>query len=201
MPGVQVTGDTTLLTGDHVRLENVVWDDLRIVPSAFDFAGGRDPALADWRPGGSGTTFKVWEFTTNDQAFFTCQIPHSYKPGTSLKPHVHWTPGDRGTAETVKTVAWKLDYAVANIDGTLDASANVDLTDTCTGTNDKHEISLSGTIPGTGLTISAMLVCRIYRDAGDSWATNTAGNCPILLEIDFHFEIDRLGSDNETSND
>ena len=48
--------------------------------------------------------------------------------------------------------------------------------------------------PGSGKNISSMLICRVYRDTGDTWATNTAGNCPILLEIDFHFPIDALGS-------
>jgi hypothetical protein len=57
------------------------------------------------------------------------------------------------------------------------------------------------TVPAAALGLSAMLQCRIYRDAGDSWATNTSGNLPILLEVDFHYEIDRFGSDNQGSND
>jgi hypothetical protein len=41
--------------------------------------------------------------------------------------------------------------------------------------------------------VSSMLMCRIYRDTGDTWAGNAA-NGPALLEVDFHFPIDTVGS-------
>ena len=175
--------------------EATTWDDLRIVPGAFDFPGNADPALADWQPGGSGTTFSVYECAASDEAFFSVQVPHQYKEGSDFLAHVHWTPGDRGTAESGKTVAWKIDYTIANIDGTFGASATLDLTDTCTGANDAHLATPEITIDGSSTTISAMIMGRIYRDTGDTWATNTGGNCPILLEIDFHYQIDGFGSD------
>lgn len=171
-----------------------VWDDVRITPGAFNFSGTSDPTLSDWQPGLSGATFKVYEFTNNDQVFFTVQIPHSYKEGSDLKPHVHWTPRTRGNEENGNTVAWKLDYSLANVGDIFPSSSTVDLTDTCTGTDDKHEISPQGTIDGSGISISSVLECRLYRDTGDTWVTNTAGNRPALLEFDIHFEIDTVGS-------
>lgn len=188
-----------IVTGSGLRLPDTSWDDLRIVPSAFDFAGSADPNLVSWQPSGGGATFKAWEFTTSDEAFFLCQLPHSWRLGSDLKAHIHWTPGARGTAEADKTVAWKLDISAASIGAVFPASSTLDLTDTCTGTNHLHEISPSVTLSGAGLGLSAMLMCRIYRHTGDSWATNTAGNCPILLEVDFHYEVDAFGSDSELS--
>ena len=170
-----------------------VWDDVRIVPSQFDRPGVTDPTIQDWQPAGSGTTFKVWCFNQTQAGYFTCQLPHSYKEGSDIHVHCHWTPKDRGVAEDIKTVAWKMDYSWANIDGTFGASATADMTDTCTGTNHKHKMTPSATLTGTSKNISSMLVCKIYRDSGDTWVGTTA-NGPALLELDFHFEADSFGS-------
>jgi hypothetical protein len=179
------------------------WNDIRIVPGAFEFAGVSDPTLSDWQPGGAGATFKVWEFN-NSEVFFTCQLPHEYDIGTDLKPHLHWTPRNRGVAESGNTVAWKLDYSIVDINGTFGSSTTVNLFDACDGTNHKHQVTASGTISGTSITgISAMLVCRLYRDTGDAsdtWATNTSGNLPAILEFDIHYQADTAaGSDSEDS--
>ena len=170
-----------------------VWDDLRILPSNFDRPGVTDPSIQDWQPGGSGTTFKVWCFNQNQMGYFTVQIPHGYKQGSDIYVHTHWTPHARGAVEDTKTVAWKLDYSWANINGTFGASANADMTDTCDGVDHKHLMSPEATITGTDKHISSMLVCRIYRDTTDTWV-GTGANGPALLELDFHFELDTVAS-------
>lgn len=181
-------GDTRLF-GNQYR-----WEDLRIVPGAFQFPGVADPTLSAWQPGGVGSTYFIYEFNNADEVHFTCQMPHSYVEGSNLRPHIHWTPRDRGVAENGNTVAWKIDYSIADIVDAFPSSTNLDLTDTCSGTNDLHEITSQGTITGTGLTVSHILQVRLYRDAGDTWATNTPGNRPCLLEFDIHFQIDDYGS-------
>lgn len=170
------------------------WEDLRIVPGAFTFAGASDPVLNNWQPGGAGATFKVYVFATNDEVFFTCQIPHSWREGSELRPHIHWTARDRGVAEAGKTVAWKIDYSIASPEGDFLASSTVDLTDTCSGVNDHHELTVSGSIPGTDLEVSAIFMGRLYRDAGDTWAGAIAAQLPALLEFDLHYLVDSLGS-------
>ena len=180
------------------------WDDLRIVPGAFQFAGASDPNLSNWQPGGAGATFQVYEFNTNDEVFFTCQLPHNYDIGTDLKPHVHWTPRNRGTNESGNGVAWKIDYSLVDVNGTFSSSSTVNLTDTCDGTDHKHQVSASGTISGLSITgVSAMLIIRLYRDGSDendTWSTNTINNRPALLEFDIHYQADTAaGSDGETS--
>jgi hypothetical protein len=183
-----------------VRARNdneVKWNDLRIVPGAFQFVGLSDPTLQDWQPGGSGATFKVYKFQSGDEVFFTCQLPHSYKEGTDIKPHIHWTPCDRGNEESGNTVNWKLDYSWANTNGTFSSSSTASMQGTCSGTDDKHEYSLDGSITGTSKAISSMLVCRLYRDTGDTWAGITEAQGPALLEFDLHFQIDDRGSQEE----
>lgn len=175
------------------------WDDMRIVPGAFQFAGSADPTLSTWQPGGAGATFRVYEFNTNDEVFFTTQTPHTYKEGTDFKPHVHWTPRNVGVTESGNTVNWAMDFSIANVNGIFAASTNVALSDTCSGNDDQHEVSASGTITGTGITISSMIMGRLYRNTGDTWTSNGAGGRPVLLEIDIHFQLDTPGGSNSES--
>jgi len=191
---VEVESDGTL----RFSGESSLWDDLRIVPGAFAFAGNADPTLVNWQPGGSGTTFKVYEFATNDEVYFSCQLPHGYKLGTNLHPHVHWTPGARGNEENGNTVNWALDYSISDIDGVFGAAQTINIPDTCQGTDHQHHMAFNGTIDGSNISgVSAMILCRLYRTTGDSWDSSSSGQLPLLLEFDFHYEIDTVGSRSE----
>lgn len=183
---------TILFVGDAT-----VWDDLRIMPGVFDLPGVADPAIVPYDVNGGGTNVYLREFAVNDIASFTVQLPHNYKEGTNISAHVHWTPGANGVGESGAYVGWKLDYSWANINGAFGNMATADLSDACDGTNHKHQMTPVATITGTGKTISSMLLCNIKRtDTGtdDTWSGSGAGNLPMLLEIDFHYEIDTIGS-------
>jgi hypothetical protein len=196
----QVKNKLILFGPDALTLLDTVWDDVRIVPGTFQFVGASDPTIANWQPGGSGTIFKVYKFQKTNEAFFTCQIPHTYKQGTDIEAHLHWTPCDRGVAEGVAKVGWKIDYSWVNISGAFVASATLDLSDACSGVDDAHELTACIPITGTSKNISSMLVCRVYRsDTGtdDTWVGTTVAQSPALLEVDFHFEINTMGSREE----
>jgi hypothetical protein len=184
-------------TAKTVELQTVVWDDLRIIPGSFDRPGISDPSIVSYQPSGAGTTTYLYEFKKNDIASFACQLPHSYKQGEDIKVHIHWTPGANGVAENGNTVGWKIDYSWANINGTFSAMSTADLSDACDGTNHKHQMTPDVTITGTSKNISSMLICNIKRTdtgADDTWAGTASGSLPMLLEIDFHFPIDTIGS-------
>jgi hypothetical protein len=181
---------------------DVAWDDLRIVPGAFDFDGVGDPSLEDWQPGGSGTTFKVYKFAKDKYVFASTQMPHAYKEGTDLYFHIHWTPCDRGSEEGTAKVGWKVDYSIANVHAAFPASQTADLSDACSGIDHQHEISASVIVSGTGLTISHVIMLKIYRsDTGtdDTWTGTTAAESPAFLEFDIHYQRDTNGSKEETS--
>jgi hypothetical protein len=45
--------------------------------------------------------------------------------------------------------------------------------------------------------ISSMLICNVRRTdtgADDTWVGTLSGKRPMLLEIDFHYQIDMVGS-------
>lgn len=184
-------------TGKTLVLNTPVWDDLRITPGSFDRPGGSDPAYVAYTPSGAGTSTYALEFAVGSIASFFCQLPHGYKTGEDIKCHIHWTPGAKGVAENGKFVGWKLDYTWASIGSAFGAMATLDLSDACDGTNHKHQMTSDVTLTGTGKGISSMLICNVKRTdtgADDDWVGNTAGNLPLLLEIDFHFPVDTIGS-------
>lgn len=203
--GSQKIGDIT--GGNYSEFEDdgtlkfegdaTVWDDIRVTPGGFDRAGSADPALVSYQPGGSGIATFLYEWQVNDIAYFTVQLPHSYKTGSDIKAHIHCTPGANGVTENGRTVGWKIDYSWASINGNFGAMATLDLSDACDGTNHKHQMTPDVTITGTDKGISSMLICNIKRtDTGtdDTWSGTASGSLPLLLEIDFHFQIDTVGS-------
>jgi len=170
------------------------WDDIRIVPGATTKGAAADPTLTTWQPGGAGTAYAVYAFDQDDELFFTCQMPHGYVIGSDMDVHVHWTPHDRGTTESTKTVEWKVDLSFAPLDGTFPASTEYDLTDTCPNANHVHLMTPTPTVSAASLTtVSSMIVGRVFRDNGDTWVGGGV-NAPVLLEIDLHYQTDDIGS-------
>jgi len=202
--------DLTVTTGADktLVLGTPVWDDLRIVPTSFDFGGSSDPSLVTWTLGAGGSTM-LYEFAKTDIAYFTAQLPHTYKIGTDLSVHIHWTPGSRGTAEAGATVGWKVAWTWASINGTFGAMQTADLSDTVfnggadpAAAVDQHQMTPSVTMTGTGKGISSQIVGYVTRtDTGtdDTWASSTNGQLPLLLELDFHFQSDTIGSRQESA--
>jgi hypothetical protein len=197
--------DLTLAFGADktMVLETPVWDDMRVTPGSFDRPGvggaTPDPTIVAYDVNGGGISTWLWQFQLTAIASFTIQLPHNYKVGTDIYVHIHWTPGPRGVAENGKTVGWKIDYSWANINGNFGTMLTADLSDTCDGVNHKHLMTPDVVIDGhtAAKGISSMLICNVKRtDTGtdDTWVGTVSGELPMLMEIDFHYQIDTIGS-------
>jgi hypothetical protein len=163
--------------------------------------------LAQFKDDGAGSVgVFVWAFAdqavvgNEEQMYFQAQLPHSYKEGSDIRAHIHWSPAVGGAAG--EFVKWGLEYTWQNVDGvfgnttiiTSDASSAATATTSGDGTliAGKQYITSLGTINGTGKTISSMLVCRIFRNSSD--ATDDLAQSAFGFEVDFHFELDTMGS-------
>lgn len=180
-----------------LELQNVVYDDLRITAGSFDRPGTSDPAMVVYAPGGGAVSTYLPEFQVDDIVSFVVQLPHGYKTGQDIKVHVHWTPGANGVTESGNKVGWKVDWTWANIGGAFGAMATADCSDACNGVDHEHNMSPEVTITGSGKSISSMLICNLKRtDTGtdDTWVGAASGQLPMVLEVDFHFPIDTIGS-------
>ena len=173
------------------------WDDVRIDATTAKIGGVRVPDFAKFRNDGLGSVgvyAYMFDGTNADELFFSVQLPHSYDEGTDLKPHVHWSPMTAGSGNVV----WGLECSTAPLNGTFPATSFSTVTTGAGGTQYKHQVaSLSPDISGSGLGISSVLLCRLYRN-GPSGSDTFAGDAA-LLEIDFHYQMDSIGSANETS--
>jgi len=142
----------------------------------------------------------VWHFNTGEinEVFFSVQLPHAYKEGTDLKPHIHWTKHNSDSGN----VKWGLEYTICNVASTFPDTTTLTSTSVDTGSSTtpyNHLLTNLGTISGTGLTVSSMLIGRLFRDGIDP--TDTYDGYAALLEFDIHYQVDSLGSILETAKD
>ncbi len=195
---VSGTPDSILFKGNIFIDSNVIiWDDLRVPVSSAKTGGANVPAF-DLISGLGG--LRAYFFTDENEnqekeMYFTAQLPHTYKPGTDIIAHVHWMP--ESIVPYQQDVRWGLEYAWQNIGDTFSTSSTYgtvygsELADPPIETN-KHIMTNLSTLAGNNPTNkeeSSMLICRIFRDSSEDTYTGAA----ILLEIDFHFRVEKLG--------
>jgi hypothetical protein len=60
-----------------------------------------------------------------------------------------------------------------------------------------HCLTGIGKIIATGKAFNSMLLCRVFRDATGTRGTDDYTSDAGLLEIDFHYQLDSLGSNEE----
>jgi hypothetical protein len=197
-------------TGNYVEVESdgtlefhggaTVWDDLRVEPT-IKSTGSNDPTFTQWFTNGAGSIgLFLFNFTdvataNEKEVYFSVQLPHSWK-GTTVYPHVHWIPNQAGA---IQRPVWGLEYSWSDIGVAFGNSSIIYTNSLNPNDNDlvqyKHYISQSsyGIPPSASQDgISSIIICRLFRRSGDASDTFT-GTCG-LLYIDFHFEIDTIGS-------
>jgi hypothetical protein len=169
-----------------ISLGHTVWDDLRVAASATQ----KNPVTS--KPDYIAFIGRTFAFSfdpdTNEGVNFTVQLPHNYKEGTSIIPHVHWSPSSAAGGNVV----WSIECSWANMDATFPATETYNVTVPADGTIYGHDVAYFLALNGTGKTISSMLNCSLNR--GASMAADTYVNEVWLQEIDFHYQIDSLGS-------
>ena len=169
---------------DAVELLDTVWDDLRSPVTAINPPGlGSDPTF--------DTTNIGYSFANGSLnfLFIILQLPHSYKEGTDIVPHIHWMPSTTNTG----TVSWRLEYAWVNNLETQPGLTTVDITPTPNGTANKLQLNTFGAISKANAEISSMLTIKLSRLGNTDAFTGNA----ILKEFDVHFQINTLGSRSE----
>jgi hypothetical protein len=185
----------TLLQGEVVTVATA-WDDIRVPVTSLKAAGVKDPGFSMFMNNGGSIGVYCYQFdkASEEELFFTLQMPHSYKLGTDLHPHVHWGVNTVPAGGT--TVRWGLEYTMTTISGTFSAPVIVYTDATDPVTRYTHLLGEMTDINGSGLnSVSAMLLGRVFRDVANDNFDNDAA----LFEIDFHYQMDTLGSKTELS--
>jgi hypothetical protein len=181
------------------------WDDIRVPASSVQggaIGGPTFEKFIDNGAGSQGVYANMFDPDTPQEVFFHVQMPHRYREGTPIYPHVHWSP----TTDNPGTVKWWIEYTWTNANGVF---PNTEI-DTAVGTlvsgsQYLHVITgfdaISYEPVGGGpdiycndKRISSMLMCRLLRQADVPPGDDDYPDKVALLEIDFHFQIDAPGS-------
>jgi len=164
------------------------WDDIVVLTDSIRLPSSSAPA---YQSVSNRAPLQLLRFanTGNEYVHFTIQLPHSRKPDSDLKWHVHCIP--EASVPNGQTISFELQYFTSTPNAVVSATTNITSTwtaATVTATN-YHCITTGTEIDGSALEAPSILSCRMHRTATDTFGGNV-----MLLGTDFHFQRSRLGS-------
>lgn len=178
---------TNLTVCGELVLKDTTWDDLRFPAQSVNPPGEvTDPT---W-----DTTDIGWTFDDNKTSILHLigQLPHSYKEGTSIYPHLHWR------AQAAGIPLWRLEYKWFN-NGSIDpadfTSVDIEASVFTWSSGNLAQVSAFPVLSGTGMEKSSVIIMKLSRLGSDLLDTYTGD--VLLREFDLHFEMDSVGSDLE----
>jgi len=184
----------TLSYANVFPLKSLEWDDLRVAANNVKVPATKGPAWTVYKAS-IVLAFSDQAVEANEErVYFVIQLPHGYKEGTNLRPHVHWA----GEDNTAGDVVWKLSYSWANMLGTFPPETSILLAASNSLVTDYHNYAQLPEITGTGQEISSIVLCSLRRNSNNVLDTYCA-KLAYLLEFDIHYQKDTLGSKEELS--
>jgi len=190
----------------HTALSDICYTDLNVSSAGLRIPAALAPTEITWL-----TDLRVYSFASGELVHLDgVQLPHNYVPETDLLFHVHFA-NDTNIADG-ETVVWTLIYSIADPFSGFPATVTATTTFTnnsetrsiidasqksgTTILTDTHLISTSAIISGAGLGLSSVLSAKLIYDSG---STSTYGGECIYNSADFHYQLNRLGSELEFS--
>lgn len=169
------------------------WDDLRMPVQSINPVGGINaPAQDQVESSFPGTL--LFSGSRDDMVAGVFQMPHRWRRGTAIKPHIHWSK----PVGSANAVTWELFLRDCKNPGEAAGAWSTAYTGTIVAgdqtVNDNHIISTFGEVAMTDREESAIMAWRIYRRGSTDAESGTAR----LLEFDVHFQSDKnLGTTSE----
>ncbi len=169
----------------------IAWDDLRFPAQGINPPGQvSDPDLE------AATGMLLFDAAATNVIAGVAQMPHSWKEGTVIVPHVHW----QKTTSAAGNVLWRFEYDTIVNPGEvspLTFANQIDATTPVVGTPDndtagENLISSFGEVDTTDKIISTCIFWKLSRVGGD--AADTYGAAARLVEFDIHYQLDSRGS-------
>jgi hypothetical protein len=210
---VRIDADGNLYAADTTNFAGSIWNgssagsfgDL-VVPIYNTKPGeiGNQPAwskLKDNGAGSRGVFTYAFAGATEQEVFFSIQMPLNWKEGSSILPRVHWSPQTSGQPGTV---VWGIEYSWVNYNAATPQSFPNTTVMTVnsvsingTTTIGQHLVTVFDPLtPGsTPDKAGSVLMCRFFRKGGD--AADTYNGNAAVLSIDFHYEIGAVGNRTE----
>jgi len=171
------------------RFDFPLWTDLRMPSQGINPPGAAsDPGVDD------DTGLLVFSGLLDNVIVGAAQMPHEWKPGSTVKPHIHLRFPTSATANT----RWSLAYDIANNNGDFtNASGTYTALATVTVANPENVNRLVpadfGDLPMTGFRESAIILWKISRLANSDAADTDTNDC-LLIEFDIHYQSEKAGT-------
>lgn len=129
--------------------------------------------------------------SSTETVYTIYQLPHSYKEGSNVRFHAHWSPETTDTGN----VLWEAHYRWIPVLGAMGSFSTTTLAATANGTVDEMQVDTIVELDGTGKGISSMIQMRLQRLGGD--ASDTFSGNAQLVSMDIHYQEDSPGSEAE----
>jgi len=184
----------TLSYANVFPLKTPEWEDVRVAANNVKVPATKGPTWTVYKSS-SVLAFSDREVETNEErVYFIIQLPHAYKEGTNIRPHIHWV----GEDATAGDVVWKLSYSWANMLGTFPSETSILIANSNSLVADYHNYINLPEITGTGKEISSIILCSLRRNSNNELDTYSAKSA-YLLEFAIHYQINTPGSKEELS--
>ena len=181
---------------------------LTLVGAATVFDDIQSPSI-DLLQTGSGVSKNLTENTVqftqtsnlSDYMLTSVQLPHSWKIGSTVYPHLHWEQTTSSIPNLLIQYRWQ-HQGLAKTTAWTNYPIKVNAFTYTTGTLNQitHD---TGLVPPTGATLSDIIEFRILRDttnaSGQFTGSDPVGATISVTSFDCHIEKSSLGSDNEYS--
>lgn len=170
------------------NLDDARWDDLRFPAQGINPAGAAGPPTID-DVGYPGTL--LFSGSAENNIAGIAQLPHRWKIGTDLKPHVHYSK----TTSAPGGVVWQWRYAISNAGGIFPAYSAWQSAEPAvphSDTANKHAIDAFPALEMGTNRESCILLWQVRRapaDAGDTYAADVR-----FFEFDLHYQSDKNGT-------
>jgi len=162
-----------------------MWDDLKFPASQTKLGSNLKP---DFDQTNVGLLFPQNDAT--EVIYINVQMPHAYKKGTNIHPHVHFIQSAATVPVFKMTYRWYDKGASAIAAFTTIATNNLVYTYT---SGSIHQVAKFPSIVPTVTGISSMLDVKLYRE------DNVVTGDVLVKEFDIHYEIDSFGSRTEVA--
>ncbi len=170
------------------------WDDLRFPSQGINPTGAAASATRETAVGLLSFSGTVDNFIAG-----VAQMPHSWRAGTSIRPHVHLVPINAASGVNTR---WKFEYNRANnnenFENAFDSWTELD-TITVANPNNAQALLLPsgfGDLDMTGFRESCIILWRLSRLAASDAADDDTGAW-YLGEFDIHYRVGKPGTIHE----
>jgi hypothetical protein len=185
-------GYATLDGNTLTRIEG--WGDITADLGSGKVAGANQPTWSTFRDG-----IQAYEFSATQmkELWITFHVDHDYKDGSSVYPHVHWSPNTTSTG----TVRWGFEYTVAKGHDQAAFPASVTVyVETTISSNKQYQHIISEVVDNDAFDAfepDTLILMRIFRDAAH--ANDTFPDTVHAFTADIHFLGDGQFTPNKTA--